>query len=216
METNPILEALGNARTLRNDNSSRFGKFIALQFTPDKSFQKQFSNDREQKLNLEEEPNRMCGAKMETYLLETIRVSAYQEGERNYHIFYQVCAAGANGTYNFPTKLDKSKHFTPSNYEAVFAFENARPSTSFKYLTQSSVQTIASMDDAEEFEVLVKALQAVGISKEEQSVIFDIILSVLHLGNLEFEPKDGNSEASKVRIGSRLNVTSKTQNVLNF
>ena len=109
METNPILEALGNARTLRNDNSSRFGKFIALQFTPDNSFQKQFSNDREQKLNLQEEPNRMCGAKMETYLLETIRVSAYQEGERSYHIFYQVCAAAANGTYNFPTKLDKSK-----------------------------------------------------------------------------------------------------------
>ena len=85
LETNPVLEAFGNARTLRNDNSSRFGKFISMQFNPE---------------GAAKDPNCLCGARMDTYLLEAIRVSNQQEGERNYHIFYQLCAAGVAGKKN--------------------------------------------------------------------------------------------------------------------
>ncbi|XP_024080468.1 unconventional myosin-Va [Cimex lectularius] len=72
LASSPIMEAIGNAKTTRNDNSSRFGKFIELQF--DKNYT-------------------IVGAKMSTYLLEKSRVIVQASEERNYHIFYQICSA---------------------------------------------------------------------------------------------------------------------------
>lgn len=67
--SNPLLEAFGNAQTVRNDNSSRFGKFIKL-----------FCSSQ----------GNILGAEIKTYLLEKIRVVSQNKGEKNYHIFYQV------------------------------------------------------------------------------------------------------------------------------
>ncbi len=72
LQSNPILEAFGNARTLRNDNSSRFGKYIDIQFTS---------------------RGKLSGAKIETYLLEKVRLIHPGKGERNYHVFYQFLAS---------------------------------------------------------------------------------------------------------------------------
>ena len=73
LQSNPILESFGNARTVRNDNSSRFGKFIEIQFS---------------------ETGKLVGASIETYLLEKVRLVHQSPGERNYHIFYELLAGG--------------------------------------------------------------------------------------------------------------------------
>merc|ERR1719195_1793191 len=67
--TNPIMESWGNAKTSRNDNSSRFGNFIRIHFT---------------------QAGKLCGCDIESYLLEKSRITQQQEVERSYHIFYQL------------------------------------------------------------------------------------------------------------------------------
>jgi len=69
VQTNPVLEAFGNAKTVRNDNSSRFGKFIRIHFGT---------------------TGKLSGADIESYLLEKARVISQQSLERSYHIFYEM------------------------------------------------------------------------------------------------------------------------------
>uniref|UniRef100_A0A8B9KPQ9 Uncharacterized protein n=1 Tax=Astyanax mexicanus TaxID=7994 RepID=A0A8B9KPQ9_ASTMX len=69
IQANPVLEAFGNAKTTRNNNSSRFGKFIRIHFGP---------------------TAKLAGADIESYLLEKSRVISQQAAERSYHIFYQL------------------------------------------------------------------------------------------------------------------------------
>jgi len=112
LESNPLLEAFGNARTLRNDNSSRFGKFIELQF--------QTKDGEKIQAGVAGSRSRLCGARIQTYLLERVRVADQQEGERNYHIFYEACAAAAtlpagSTEYAFPTLLAKDRVKTDFN-----------------------------------------------------------------------------------------------------
>lgn len=81
LQSNPILESFGNARTLRNDNSSRFGKYIEINFEPtekDPLLRRKFCH-----LSI-------VGATVRTYLLEKVRIVHQAPGERNYHIFYEL------------------------------------------------------------------------------------------------------------------------------
>ena len=72
LQSNPILESFGNARTSRNDNSSRFGKYIDISFS---------------------RSGKLSGAAIETYLLEKVRLIHPSVGERNYHVFYQFLSS---------------------------------------------------------------------------------------------------------------------------
>ncbi|XP_037543368.1 unconventional myosin-XIX [Nematolebias whitei] len=89
LDSNPLMEAFGNACTLRNNNSSRFGKYIKLQL------------DRCQLL---------IGASVQTYLLEKTRVSCQPANERNFHIFYQMMK-GATDEQRKEWKMQHDQHF---------------------------------------------------------------------------------------------------------
>ncbi|KAK9087685.1 hypothetical protein Syun_030079 [Stephania yunnanensis] len=88
LESNPVLEAFGNAKTVRNNNSSRFGKFVEIQF---------------------DGRGRISGAAIRTYLLERSRVCQVSDPERNYHCFYMLCAAPPEDIERF--KLGNARTF---------------------------------------------------------------------------------------------------------
>ncbi|XP_045381517.1 unconventional myosin-XIX isoform X2 [Lemur catta] len=90
LNSNPVMEAFGNACTLRNNNSSRFGKFIQLQLN---------------------RAQQMTGAAVQTYLLEKTRVACQASSERNFHIFYQICK-GASEDERLQWHLPKGAAFS--------------------------------------------------------------------------------------------------------
>ncbi|OVA02253.1 IQ motif [Macleaya cordata] len=90
LESNPVLEAFGNAKTVRNNNSSRFGKFVELQF---------------------DQRGRISGAAIRTYLLERSRVCQVSDPERNYHCFYMLCAAPPEDVEKYKLGNPRTFHY---------------------------------------------------------------------------------------------------------
>ncbi|XP_010249396.1 PREDICTED: myosin-1-like [Nelumbo nucifera] len=166
LKTNPILEAFGNAKTSRNDNSSRFGKLIEIHFS---------------------ETGKISGAKIQTFLLEKSRVVQCAEGERSYHIFYQLCAGA-------PPALREKLHLKNAN--------------EYKYLRQSNCFSIAGIDDAERFRIVMEALNVVHISKEDQDSVFAMLAAVLWLGNISFTVIDNENHVEAV-VDEGLNIVAK-------
>ncbi|KAL6643249.1 hypothetical protein ACP70R_021430 [Stipagrostis hirtigluma subsp. patula] len=156
LQTNPILEAFGNAKTLRNDNSSRFGKLIEIHFS---------------------NTGRICGAMIQTFLLEKSRVVQSAVGERSYHIFYQLCAGA-------PTSLKEKL--------------NLKKVDEYKYLKQSCCYSIAGVDDAQMFRTVTEAMNIVHISKEDQENVFAMVSAVLWLGDVSFTVIDNENHVEIV------------------
>lgn len=167
LETNPLLEAFGNSRTLRNDNSSRFGKFIQLQFSKTSSSSLKLS-----------------GARIETYLLEKVRVASQSLGERNFHIFHQCCAAAASVggvVYDFPQRILQSEE------KFRLKLNGFADQSYFSYL--SSPEGI-EIDDLLEFERTIEALRVIGLSVRDIEELLSIVAAVLHIGNIDFADGD--------------------------
>ncbi|CAL5427366.1 unnamed protein product [Camellia sinensis] len=156
LKTNPILEAFGNAKTSRNDNSSRFGKLIEIHFS---------------------ETGKISGAMIQTFLLEKSRVVQCAEGERSYHIFYQLCAGA-------PLALGEKLNLKSAN--------------EYKYLRQSNCYSISGLDDAEQFRIVMEALDIVHVSKEDQESVFKMLTAVLWLGNVSFIVIDNENHVEPV------------------
>ncbi|XP_029371529.1 unconventional myosin-Vb isoform X2 [Echeneis naucrates] len=152
LASSPIMEAIGNAKTTRNDNSSRFGKYIQIGFS---------------------RHYHIIGANMRTYLLEKSRVVFQAEDERNYHIFYQLCAAA----------------MTPELQDLSLA-----SAADFTYTSMGENIFIEGVNDATELMKTREAFSLLGIKESSQTSIFRVLASILHLGNIEIcSERDGES-----------------------
>eukprot|EP01132_Coremiostelium_polycephalum_P002883 gene2883-3584_t len=109
LESTPLLEAFGNAKTLRNDNSSRFGKFIEIHFN---------------------EYGSIIGAKILTYLLEKSRIVRQVYNERNYHIFYQLLA-GANQELREKLYLENVDYYNYLNQSGCYEIDGVSDEDQF-------------------------------------------------------------------------------------
>ncbi|PNY18319.1 myosin MYO2 [Tolypocladium capitatum] len=123
LATNPIMEAFGNAKTTRNDNSSRFGKYIEIMF---------------------DENTNIIGAKIRTYLLERSRLVFQPLKERNYHIFYQL-VAGASDKQRRDLDILPVKQFEYLNQGDCPTIDGIDDKAEFE-ATKKSLQTIGVTD----------------------------------------------------------------------
>ncbi|KAJ1442831.1 P-loop containing nucleoside triphosphate hydrolase [Sesbania bispinosa] len=134
LESNPLLEAFGNARTVRNDNSSRFGKFVEIQFD---------SNGR------------ISGAAIRTYLLERSRVVQITDPERNYHCFYQLCSFERDAE---KYKLGHPSHFHYLNQSKIYELDGV--SNAEEYMKTRRAMDIVGISH-EDQEAIFRVLAAI-------------------------------------------------------
>lgn len=125
LESNPVLEAFGNAKTVRNNNSSRFGKFVEIQF------------DRS---------GRISGAAIRTYLLERSRVCQVSDPERNYHCFYMLCAAPPEDIQRF--KLGNPRTFHYLNQSNCYELDGVDDSK--EYIATRQAMDVVGMSSDEQ------------------------------------------------------------------
>ena len=120
----------------------------------------------------------ITGGNMRTYLLEKSRVSRQSEGERNFHIFYQMC------TYAQQNRLDHLKWVIVLHDDINQTFFRLDGDTDFAYL--ASIEP-TPYDDMSRF---VEAMHCLGFSEKQQNMIFNVIASILHGGNIQFVKLD--------------------------
>ncbi|XP_076944168.1 myosin-11-like [Bidens hawaiensis] len=163
LESNPVLEAFGNAKTVRNNNSSRFGKFVEIQF---------------------DKQARISGAAIRTYLLEKSRVCQISDPERNYHCFYLLCAAPPEEIKKY--KLGDPRSFRYLNQSKCFELDGVN--NSHEYLATRRAMDVVGVNEKEQdaiFRVLASVLHLGNIEfskgKEVDSSVLKDDKSKFHL-----------------------------------
>lgn len=171
VDSNPLLETFGNASTRRNDNSSRFGKYLQLQFD---------TTTRTNMIDRSKSTCTLAGSKCDVYLLEKNRVCTHDPAERTYHIFYQLVAAPEAEKVKYWSGLKGTKN------------------TSFKYIGHTDRTKIEGKSDAEHFQHTCETLALVGVNGDKLKTLLRAVCIVLQCGNLTFGDKDGDKDKSTI------------------
>ncbi|EFO99385.1 CRE-HUM-8 protein [Caenorhabditis remanei] len=174
LETNPILEAFGNAKTLRNNNSSRFGKFVQIHFADN---------------------GNVAGGHVSHYLLETSRICRQTSGERNYHIFYQLIAGSSPELYKYlALGQPHCFNYLSKGFLGFFTHSvNSQTNILKSRWSDSRFSEDSMVDDYLDFQRLENALKLTGLNEKELMFIWSTVAGILHLGNIEFEENHGDS-----------------------
>ncbi|XP_075392259.1 unconventional myosin-IXa isoform X2 [Tenrec ecaudatus] len=162
----PVLEAFGNAKTAHNNNSSRFGKFIQVNY---------------------QETGTVLGAYVEKYLLEKSRLVYQEHNERNYHVFYYLLA-GASEEERLAFHLKQPEEY---HYLNQITKKPLRQSWD-DYCYDSEPQdcfTVEGEDLRHDFERLQLAMEMVGFLPKTRRQIFSLLSAILHLGNICYKKK---------------------------
>ncbi|CAJ0927489.1 unnamed protein product [Ranitomeya imitator] len=216
IQANPLLEAFGNAKTVRNDNSSRFGKFIRIHFGT---------------------TGKLASADIETYLLEKSRVTFQLSAERSYHIFYQILTNHkpeivemllvTTNPYDYPwisqgeitvKSIDDTEELVATDSRVTFQLSaersyhifyqiltNHKPEIvemllvttnpyDYPWISQGEI-TVKSIDDTEELVATDTAIDILGFTPEEKMGIYKMTGAVMHNGNMKFKQKQREEQA---------------------
>nr|XP_034492295.1 unconventional myosin-VI isoform X7 [Marmota flaviventris] len=172
-----VEEAFGNAKTVRNNNSSRFGKFVEIHFN---------------------EKSSVVGGFVSHYLLEKSRICVQGKEERNYHIFYRLCA-GASEDIREKLHLSSPDNFRYLNRGCTRYFANKETDKQIlqnrrspEYLKAGSLKD-PLLDDHGDFIRMCTAMKKIGLDDEEKLDLFRVVAGVLHLGNIDFEDTGSTS-----------------------
>ncbi|XP_034390130.1 unconventional myosin-IXAa-like isoform X2 [Cyclopterus lumpus] len=161
----PVLEAFGNAKTAHNNNSSRFGKFIQVNY---------------------QESGTVRGAYVEKYLLEKSRLVYQEHNERNYHVFYYLLAGASE-------EERKSFHLLkPEEYHYLNQMTKKSHKLRWDNSYESDLQdcfTVEGEDLKHDFERLQLAMEMVGFLPATRKRIFSLLSAILHLGNIRYKKK---------------------------
>ncbi|KAK2842615.1 hypothetical protein Q5P01_012815 [Channa striata] len=161
----PVLEAFGNAKTAHNNNSSRFGKFIQVNY---------------------QESGTVRGAYVEKYLLEKSRLVYQEHNERNYHVFYYLLAGASE-------EERKSFHLLePEEYHYLNQMTKKSHKLHWDNYYESELQDcfiVEGEDLKHDFERLQLAMEMVGFLPTTRKQIFCLLSAILHLGNIRYKKK---------------------------
>uniref|UniRef100_A0A8D2CS32 Unconventional myosin-IXa n=1 Tax=Sciurus vulgaris TaxID=55149 RepID=A0A8D2CS32_SCIVU len=161
----PVLEAFGNAKTAHNNNSSRFGKFIQVNY---------------------QETGTVLGAYVEKYLLEKSRLVYQEHNERNYHVFYYLLA-GASEEERLAFHLKQPEEY---HYLNQITKKPLRQSwDDYCYDCEPDCFTVEGEDLRHDFERLQLAMEMVGFLPKTRRQIFSLLSAILHLGNICYKKK---------------------------
>ncbi|XP_061286229.1 unconventional myosin-IXa isoform X4 [Bos javanicus] len=162
----PVLEAFGNAKTAHNNNSSRFGKFIQVNY---------------------QETGTVLGAYVEKYLLEKSRLVYQEHNERNYHVFYYLLA-GASEEERLAFHLKQPEEYHYLNQITKKPLRQSWDDYCFDSEPQDCF-TVEGEDLRHDFERLQLAMEMVGFLPKTRRQIFSLLSAILHLGNICYKKK---------------------------